>query len=154
NQLQTALAGLTPEARASALQIMYGSYAIKSATALYEAGASGVAEWTDAVNDSGYAAETAAARLDNLAGDWEAFTGAMDTALIALGSAADGALRGLVQGMTGMVDMFNGLPDGAQTAVFWIGAITAAVALAGGAFLLAVPKIAAFKVALTTLGMA
>ena len=152
-QLQDRLSGLTEEQRNAALASLFGQDAIRAASILYEGGAESVAEWTDAVNDSGYASETAATRLDNLKGDWEAMTGALDTALITMGSAADGPLRGLVQGLTGVIDAFNALPDGVQQSVLVIGGVLAAVGLVGGAMLLAVPKVAEFRTALTTLGV-
>lgn len=151
--LQAALRSLTPEQRNAAMATIFGSDAVRAATVLYDEGEAGVRDWIDAVNDQGYAAETAAMRLDNLLGDWEAFTGALDTAFITMGEGADGPLRTLVQGLTGLVDGFNELPDGAQQAIMWVGLVTAGVALTGGAALLAVPKIAAFKVGLQTLGV-
>ncbi len=151
--LQTSLAGLTDEQRNASLEIMFGSDAVRAANVLYDEGASGIAEWTEKVNDSGYAAETAATRLDNLMGDWEAFTGALETAFISMGEGANGPLRDLVQGLTGAVDVFNDLPDGGKQAVLWIGLVTAGVGLLGGATLIAIPKIAAFNIAMTTLGI-
>jgi len=151
--LQGALRSLTPEQRNSAMATIFGSDAVRAATVLYDEGESGIRDWISAVDDQGYAAETAALRLDNLMGDWEAFTGALDTAFITMGEGANGPLRGLVQGLTTLVDGFNDLPDGAQQAVLWVGLVTAGVALTGGAALLAVPKIAAFQVGLQTLGI-
>ncbi|PGC56859.1 phage tail tape measure protein, partial [Bacillus toyonensis] len=85
SQLQTRLKGLTQEERNAALANLFGQDAIRAASILYEGGADAVRKWSDAVDDSGYASETAATRLDNLKGDWEAFTGALDSALITMG---------------------------------------------------------------------
>lgn len=151
--LRSSLEGLTDEQRNASLEIMFGSDAVRAANVLYAEGGQGIASWTEKVNDSGYAAETAATRLDNLMGDWEAFTGALDTAFITMGEGLDGPLRGLVQGLTDLVDGFNDLPDGGKQAVIWIGLATAGVGLLGGATLIAIPKIAAFKIALETLSV-
>lgn len=151
--LQKSLQRLTPEQRNAAMATIFGSDAVRAATVLYSEGEAGIRKWTAAVDDQGYAAETAAMRLDNLIGDWEAFTGALDTSFIVMGSGADGPLRTFVQGLTSVVDGFNDLPVGAQQAVMWVGLLTSGVALAGGAALLAVPKIAAFQVGLATLGI-
>ncbi|WP_405375997.1 MULTISPECIES: phage tail tape measure protein [unclassified Microbacterium] len=151
-QLQTAMQDMTPEARNAAMAVMFGSDAVRAANVLYQEGESGIREWTAAVDDQGYAAETARTRLDNLKGDIEALGGAFDSALIQVGSAADGPLRAVVQGLTEIVDGFNGLPDGAQNAVFAVGLVTAAVGLTTGAFFLAVPKIAEFNTSLQTMG--
>lgn len=151
--LRESLKDLTPEARNAALSVMFGSDAVRGANVLYSEGEKGIRDWISAVDDQGYAAETAATRLDNLMGDWEAFTGALDTAFISMGEAANGPLRDLVQGLTGAVDVFNDLPEGGKQAVLWIGLVTAGVGLLGGATLIAIPKIAAFNIAMTTLGI-
>ena len=151
--LQTALKDLTPEQRNAALSIMFGSDAVRAANVIYKEGEAGIRKWIGAVDDQGYAAETAATRLDNLIGDWEKLTGALDSAFISMGEGANGPLRGLVQGLTGLVDGFNSLPDGGKQAVLWIGLVTAGVGLLGGATLVAIPKLAAFKIAMETLSI-
>ena len=78
-QLRTAMSGLSQEQRDAAMSTIFGSYAINAATMLYQGGAEAVAEWTAAVNDQGYAAETAAARMDNLKGDLEELGGSVQT---------------------------------------------------------------------------
>ena len=152
-QLEKGLSGLTQEQRNAALAIIFGQDAIRAANVLYSEGAEGIAKWTKEVDDAGYAGETAAARLDNLNGDLEKLSGAFDTALITIGGAGQGPLRAVVQGITELVDGFNGMPEGGQVAVYWVGAVTAAVALAGGTALVAIPKFAALKVGLQELGV-
>lgn len=149
--LQSSLKGMSTEQRNTALNVMFGADAIRAANVLIDEGAAGIEAWTDKVNDQGYAAETAAMRLDNLKGDWEAFTGALDTAFITMGSGVNGPLREFVQGLTNLVDGFNDLPDWAQQLILVAGAAIALTAGIGGAALIAVPKIAAFKQALSTL---
>jgi TP901 family phage tail tape measure protein len=153
-QLQTRLGGLTQEQRNSTLALVFGQDAIRAASILYEQGAAGIAQWTKNVDDSGYAAEVAEMRMDNLAGDVEKLGGAFDTALIKTGSAANDVLRGLVQGAESAVDAFARAPQSVQTTTLAVGALAAAVGLAGGGFLLAIPRIAAFKAALATMGPA
>lgn len=151
-ELSKAYSGMTGEARDASLGIIFGNQQITAATALYKAGSEGVAEWSAAVNDSGYAAETAAMRLDNLKGDWEALTGALDTAFITMGEGANGPLRGLVQGLTDIVDRFNDLPDWAQQSTLGIAALGGAAAIATGIFFTGVPKLAAYNAAIATMG--
>ena len=153
-QLQNRLGSLTQAQRNQTLALLFGQDAIRTASILYSEGAEGIAEWTANVDDAGFAAETAELRMDNLAGDVEKLGGAFDTALIKTGSAANDALRGVTQGITGAVDAFASAPAPVQTTALAIGGLTAAIGLAGGAFLLAVPKIAAFKVALATMSPA
>lgn len=113
-QLQKAEKGLTDEQRNQANATIFGSYAIKAANYLYEAGESGVNKWTKAVSESGYAAEQAAAKNNNLKGDLENLGGSMESLMISVGEGAQGPLRKMVQGLDTLVDAFSGLPSGAQ----------------------------------------
>lgn len=151
-ELETSLAGMTEEQKQTTLAMIFGQDAIRAATILYEEGAQGIEDWTNKVDDAGFASETAATKLDNLKGDWEALSGAVDTALISMGEAADGPLRTFIQSLTGLVDKFNEMPEGGKQAVFWIGAVGAAAVTTYGAYLLLVPKIAEYNEALGTMG--
>lgn len=113
-QLQKAEKGLTDEQRNQANATIFGSYAIKAANYLYEAGESGVNKWTKAVSESGYAAEQAAAKNNNLKGDLENLGGSMESLMISVGEGAQGPLRKMVQGLDTLVDSFAGLPSGVQ----------------------------------------
>ena len=151
--LQSALEDLTPQQRNAALATIFGSDAVRAANVIYAEGADGIRDWVAAVDDQGYAAETAAARLDNLKGDLEALQGAMDSALITTGAAANDTLRAMVQTLTGLVDMYNDLPEPIQGAVLAVGGATAAIALTGGTAFLAIPKVVAFKSAMSDAGL-
>ncbi|WP_424423968.1 phage tail tape measure protein [Microbacterium sp.] len=151
-QLEKGLSGLTQEQRNAAMAVIFGQDAIRGANILYTEGAKGIGEWNDQVNDTGYAAETARIRLDNLKGDVEALGGAFETALIDTGSEANDILRSMVQALTGLVDMYNGLPDGAKQAALMIGGATAAVGLGIGVVSKAVPAWNNLKTAVTGAG--
>lgn len=152
-QLEKSLEGMTDQQKNQTLAMIFGQDAIRGANVLLDQGETGIREWIDAVNDQGYATETAAIRLDNLAGDWEEFTGSLETAFISMGEGANGPLRDFIQGLTDLVNWFNEWPDWAQQLVIVGGAAVAILAGVGGAALIAVPKIAAFKSAMTTLEM-
>lgn len=113
-QLQKAEKNLTDEQRNQANATIFGSDAIKAANYLYEAGESGVNKWTKAVSESGYAAEQAAAKNNNLKGDLENLSGSMESLMISVGEGAQGPLRKMVQGLDTLVDAFAGLPSGAR----------------------------------------
>jgi TP901 family phage tail tape measure protein len=150
--LRSALEDLTPEQRNSAMATIFGSDAVRASNVLYEQGAEGIREWTAAVDDSGFAAETAAIKTDNLRGDMERLGGSFDTALIQSGSAANDMLRSITQTLTGTVDAFNAAPESVQTATLVFGAATSAVGLLGGGFLLAAPRILETRKAIDELG--
>lgn len=116
-QLQKAEKNLTDEQRNQANATIFGSYAIKAANYLYEAGESGVNKWTKAVSESGYAAEQAAAKNNNLKGDLENLSGSMESLMISVGEGAQGPLRKMVQGLDTLVDAFASLPSGAQQTI-------------------------------------
>lgn len=153
-ELTTSLRGMSQEQRDAALAMIFGQDAIRGANILLREGEDGIRRWTREVDDQGYAAETAAERLDNLKGDIEALGGAFDSALIGMGAAADGPGRLIVQMLTGMIDGFNEMPAWGQQTVFWMGAVGAAVSLAGGVFFTAIPKVVEYRAALEQLGPA
>ncbi|NYF10814.1 TP901 family phage tail tape measure protein [Leifsonia sp. AK011] len=151
--LQTAMKDLTPEARDAANTIIFGSYGVQAATALYNEGADGIKKWTAEVSDSGYASRVAADRLDNLSGDVEKLGGAFDTALIKSGSAANDVLRQMVQTATFLVDGFGELPEPVINTGVAVGTVAGSIALATAAASLGIPKYAEYQKALRTLGI-
>lgn len=150
-QLQAGLSGLTAEQRNSTLETIFGSDAVRAASVLYEQGAGGISKWVGAVDDAGFAAETAALKMDNLNGDLEYLKGSLDTALIQTGSSANEALRALVQALTSVIDAYNDFPAGVQGAVLVLGAVVAAVGLAVGGFLILAPQVYSTVVAFQAL---
>lgn len=152
-QLKGNLSELDDETRNAALAQIFGNDALRVANVLYDEGAEGIRKYIDQTNDSGYAAKVAADRLDNLTGDVEKLGGAIDTALIKSGSGVNNLLRSVTQGATGIVDAIGSLPEPVLGVGTQIAGIVAAVGLAGGAALLAVPKIAQFRLALSTLNI-
>lgn len=129
-ELQENLARLGDAERDAALGRIFGNEQITTARLLYEGGTKAVDKWTKAVDDQGFAAETAATKMDNLKGDWEEFTGALETALIGTGEGADGPLRDLVKTLSSVVDVYNDLPKPAKDAT--LGALGLTAAVGGG----------------------
>ena len=113
-QLQTKMSGLSEAERNAAYATIFGNDAFRVGTVLYKQGADGIAEWTKNVSQSGYAAEMAAARTDNLQGDLEKLSGSVETLLANLGEGGQGPLRSLVQTLDTLVEAFSGLPEPVQ----------------------------------------
>jgi TP901 family phage tail tape measure protein len=128
-QLQTAFKGQSQATRDAAMATIFGSDAIRASSILYSQGSKGITDWTNKVNDQGFAAETAALKLDNLSGDLEKLKGSLETALIGSGEGSQGMLRGLVQGADSLVNAFNNLPGPAKNVAT---AFTAITAVTGG----------------------
>ena len=152
-ELSGAYSGLTDEARDASLGILFGNEQVTAARVLYKEGAEGVDAMTTAVTDSGYAAQVARDKLDNLRGDVEKLGGAFDSALINTGSSANDVLREITQSATFVVDAVGSIPGPALGATLAVTAVAGGVALAGGAALIAVPKLAAMKAQLNLLGV-
>jgi TP901 family phage tail tape measure protein len=128
-RMQDAFSGMTAEQRMATMETIFGSDAVRAASIIYDNGAQGIQNWIDKVDDQGFAAETAAIKLDNLKGDLEALRGSLETALIGTGEGAQGPLRSLVQSLTDVVNAYNKLPQGAQSAV--AGVLAAGAAIGG-----------------------
>lgn len=146
-QLQGSLSGLTEEQRQSTLATIFGTDAIRSASVLYEQGADGIAKWTDAVSESGYAAEVAAIKQDNLAGDLEKLGGAVETLMIKLGEGQNAPLRELAQGITSIVDAAASNPGAVASMGKWLTGIAVA-AVAVGTAMKVTTSVAGFQSAL------
>lgn len=153
-ELQKALGGMTTEQRNATLSTLFGSDAIRAASVLYENGAVGVQKWENAVNDAGYAAETAARMQDNLAGDLEKLGGSFDTVLIQSGSGANDVLRGLVQGLEGLVDTVGKVPGPVLAVGTGLAAVVGGAGLLAGGLITVIPKIQATREALELLAPA
>jgi TP901 family phage tail tape measure protein len=129
-QLERALGNLTQQQRNAALATIFGADAMRAANVLLSLGESGVRDYVSAVNDQGAAAEVAAKKMDNLAGDVEKLKGSLETLAIESGSGANSGLRQLVQLADQLVGAFSRLPGPVQSG-------TVIVAGVGGAALLA-----------------
>lgn len=138
--LKNGMKDLTPEARNAAMGVIFGSDAVRAANVLYEQGGQGISDWTAKVNDAGFAAETAALKQNNLAGDFEKLTGSIDSVFLKSASGANTALRGLVQGAEDLVDAIGDIPAPVLQAGLGMAGMSGLVLLTGGAFLTALPK--------------
>lgn len=151
--LRDRLSSMSAEQRNATLKTIFGSDAVRAASVLYDQGADGIQKWINKVNDAGFAAETAAIRQNNLAGDLEKLQGSLSTLLITSGEGGQGPLRQLVQGLTGATDALNKLPQPVKTATLAFGGL---VAVTGGATFLGtrfLASVAEAKVAMSTLGI-
>jgi len=124
-QLSKAFKGQKQSTRDAALATIFGSDAIRAANVLYSQGAKGIEGWIKKVDDSGFAAETAATKLDNLKGDFEKLTGSIETLFITSGDDSQNFFRSMVQGADDAVNALNGMPDPLKDVALGVLAITA-----------------------------
>ncbi len=155
-ELYSKLSGLTEAQRNSTLATLFGARAIAGANVLYNEGGKpggGIQSWTDAVNSTGFAAQQAAGKMDNLKGDISKLEAAFNTGLIETGGSANDILRGMTQTLTGLVTLIADAPQPVLATVLALTGLVAVVGLVGGSALIAVPQIARFRDGLTTMGI-
>lgn len=152
-RLRQGLSDMSDEQRNATLKTIFGSDAVRAATVLYDQGAAGIHRWTANVNDQGFAAETAATKMNNLSGDLEELKGSLETAFIGTGQGAASGLRGLTQNLTGVVNLFNKLPDPLKASTFNLAGLAAV--LGGGIFVgtRVINGIADIRTSITELGV-
>lgn len=151
DNLKTSMANLTPEARNAAMGVIFGSDAVRAANVLYKQGGDGIKDWTDKVNDQGYAAVTASIKTDNLAGDIERLGGSFDSVLIKSGSGAAESLRGLVQGAEDLVDAIGKIPTPILNMGLGIAGVAGSALLLGGGLMTVLPRVMEFRGSMSSL---
>jgi TP901 family phage tail tape measure protein len=152
-ELQKSMSGLGNAERDEALGRIFGNQQITAARILYAGGAADVKKWTDAVNDNGFAAETAATKMDNLSGDLEQLRGSLETALITTGEGSQGPLRETVQLITNLVNAYNQLPGPIKNGAVALLTLVAALGLSAFAASRAVLAFQNFGKNLATFGV-
>jgi TP901 family phage tail tape measure protein len=152
--LKDKLGGLDETTRNATLAQIFGNEALGAAQTLYNGGAKGVNDMTAAVNDYGYATDTAARMQNNLAGDIEKLGGSFDTVLIQSGSGANEVLRGLVQNLNGLVNAVGEVPAPVLAVGTGLAAVVGGAALVGGTLINVLPKIRDARDAFRTLAPA
>jgi len=139
--LQDHLRGLNQEQQLAALKTIFNNRALSAAAILTKAGADGFKQMNDAMSGT-TAADVAAQRMDNLAGDTKKLTSSLKTMAIEAGQPLQNFLRQVVQGLTSLVHWFENLSPATQSNIIHILAITAAFLLASAALI----KIVAFAI--------
>lgn len=140
-ELHEKMKNLTEAERNAAMAHIFGARSIVGANILYQAGADGVQQWVNAVNDSGFAAKQAAGKMDSLNGDMQKLGAAWTHVMIEAGSTANGFLRPVVQTATDVLQAFEQLPEPVKGAGLGFAAAAGGAALLVGGFLTLAPKV-------------
>ncbi|MGO4583646.1 phage tail tape measure protein [Arthrobacter sp. 2RAF6] len=140
-QLHDKLGNLSDAQRNAALSTIFGTDAMRAASVLMKEGSTGIQQWIKDVNDQGFAAAQAAGKMNSLQGDFKKLQAAVETGMIQMGSAADGALRPAVKAITDVITGFNKMDPAAQGAIMTFAAVSGGVLLAVGGLLTFIPKI-------------
>lgn len=132
--LQKSTANLTDEQKTMALEVLFGSDAVRAAAVLTKEGAAGFDALSTSMNKTS-AADVAKTRLDNLAGRMEEFKGSLETLGITLGTVLIPALTKLTEKLTGVLNWFLELNPETQKAIVIFLGILAGLLLLGGALI-------------------
>jgi phage-related protein len=125
-ELQKALKGMTQQQKLATLETLFGSDAIRAAAVLAEAGTKGFEDLAGAINKTS-AADVAAKRLNNTAGQIEQLKGSVETAAIAFGTLLLPLLNKIAKGLTSFANSLNGLSKGQKSAILTVVGIAAAI---------------------------
>jgi hypothetical protein len=107
--------GMTRAQRIHTFATLAGTDGVRTLTALYDAGRPKLDKWRKGLGESGTAAEVAKKKQDNLAGAWEQFKGALETAQITLGTKLLPTMKTAVQDVTRfVVQMVRGKGAGGE----------------------------------------
>ena len=133
--LQDHTAGLSQKEQLMAFRTIFNNRALAAAEILTKAGAKGFAEMNGEISKT-TAADVAAKRMDNLSGDVKKLHASIDTLMIKAGTPFQNFLRGIVQGLTKMIQLFGRLPSGIQTGILAFIGIAGVMLIFMGAFAL------------------
>lgn len=132
--LGEATAGMTDQAKLASFKKIFQTRALPTVIALTKEGAAGFDQMAASINKT-TAADVAAKRLDNLSGDIEVLKGNVETLAIEAGSQLQEFARGVVQGLTQVIQFFSNLSPEMQktiiTTLAWIAGILLVVGILG-----------------------
>lgn len=127
--LENALRGMSQQQKLATLDILFGSDAIRAAAILADQGAAGFEKMATSIGKVS-AADVAAKRLDNTAGQIEQLKGSAETAAIAFGTLLLPALLKITKGLTSLANALNGFSTRQKNAILVIaGVVTGLLAL-------------------------
>ena len=129
--LNQSVEGLTQAEKIEKLKNMFNVRALPTVLNLMKEGSAGFREMGAAIEET-KAADVAAKRMDNLAGDIEILKGNLETFLIQAGTPMQSVLRQMVQGLTGLVQWFGSLSPSTQAFIIKALALTAALLIVMG----------------------
>jgi len=152
-RLKTSFGKLTPAQRNAYETTIFGQRAIRGANVLIKEGSAGIADWTKKVNDQGFAAQTAARKMDSLKGDLTKLKAAFQTAFIGAGDSSQTPLRGMVQAITKVADAWNSLSDEAKGNITKIVGAMGLIGLGGAATIKVILGVAKIRKEFTDLGL-
>jgi TP901 family phage tail tape measure protein len=136
DDVRTHTEGMTDAQRDAFITQLFGAEALDVVTLALESQDGALEGHIDSMNKQGTAAEASRQRMDNLKGSIEQLKGAIESAMIVIGSIFAPAIRMLADLVAGLVNRFLDLPKGVQTAIAAFIGITGAIVGAASAIVL------------------
>lgn len=138
--LYDALKDLTDVQRAQALETIFGTYNAGAAETMFQAQKAavegtgkGYADYNQEVQAAGQATDVANAKMSGMNGALLELQGSVETAQIVIGTTFVGAVEAAADILSGLVNIFLGLPGPVQTAIAGVAAGAAAFLAVGSA---------------------
>lgn len=120
--------GLSESEKMVALQSTFTADSIKAMGILMNTGSDSIASFTEELyNSEGAASEMAATMNDNLMGQLDELSSAIEAAAISIGEALMPIIKAAVKVINDLVNRFNGLSPAVQTTIVVIGGLAAAI---------------------------
>lgn len=144
-ELRTSFSELTKAEQMEYAAEIFGQEAMSGMLALINASDEDVQKLTESIENCGDATQRMADTvLNNAKGDWTLFESAVEGAQVALFKLNETAIRSVIQGMTALVDRFNGASDASKQAALKLSLVAAAMGPAlvfGGKLLLTLSRL-------------
>lgn len=143
--LRKSFSGLSKAQQVQYAATIFGQEAMSGMLAIINASDEDIKKLTQSVNEcDGATQRMADTVLNNAKGDWTLFQSAVEGAQVALFTLNENAIRSVIQGMTSLVDRFNGASDASKQAALKLALVAAAmgpVMVFGGQMLLTLSRI-------------
>lgn len=137
---------MTKEQKLATFNVLFGSDAIRAAAILAEAGGKGYEKMAAGINKT-KAADVAAVRMKNLAGQTEQMKGSAETLAIQIGMILIPAITSLLGQVTGLFNWFGNLSEGTKKFIVIATLFVAGLLLAVGAAIKIAEAIKAVRLA-------
>lgn len=143
--LRKSFSGLSEAQQVQYAATIFGQEAMSGMLAIINASDEDIKKLTQSVSEcDGATQRMADTVLNNAKGDWTLFQSAVEGAQVALFTLNENAIRSVIQGMTSLVDRFNGASDASKQAALKLALVAAAmgpVMVFGGQMLLTLSRI-------------
>lgn len=126
--LETSMAGMTNQQKASTLEMLFGKNAVSGWMAIIDAGSDKLGVFTEELfNAEGTAADMANVMLDNLGGSMVELQSAIEGLMISFGEIMIPVIQQVTEALTDLVAWFNGLDESQKETIITVGLVVAAI---------------------------